>query len=66
MFEISLYYHNFIHIKLIIISYVKNGVLYIKPTLTADRFGESFLTTGPLDLTNEGCNLNIEGWNCKM
>ncbi|XP_060073960.1 beta-1,3-glucan-binding protein-like [Ylistrum balloti] len=31
-------------------SYVKDGVLYIKPTLTTDRFGPDFLTTGTLDL----------------
>ena len=35
--------------------------LYIKPTLTATRFGESFLYNGVLDLNKEGCNLNIDG-----
>lgn len=39
-------------------SYVKNGVLFIKPTLTADRFGNDFLYTGTLDLNKEGCNVN--------
>ena len=38
-------------------SYVKNGILYIKPTLTADRFGEQFLFNGTLDLNKEGCNV---------
>ncbi|KAK7505726.1 hypothetical protein BaRGS_00002997, partial [Batillaria attramentaria] len=31
-------------------SYVKNGVLYIRPTLTVDRYGSNFLTNGHLDL----------------
>nr|AAP82240.1 lipopolysaccharide- and beta-1,3-glucan-binding protein [Azumapecten farreri] len=31
-------------------SYVRDGVLYIKPTLTTDRFGPDFLTKGTLDL----------------
>ena len=42
-------------------SYVRDGVLYIKPTLTADRFGEDFLYNGVLDLNQEGCNINIDG-----
>lgn len=41
-------------------SYVKDGVLFIKPTLTADRFGNDFLYTGTLDLNKEGCNINWE------
>lgn len=45
---------------MIIISYVKDGVLFIKPTLTADRFNNNFLYTGTLDLNKEGCNLNID------
>ena len=45
---------------LLLYRYVKNGLLYIKPTLTADRFGESFLYHGKLDLNNDGCNLNID------
>ena len=36
-------------------SYVKDGVLYIKPTLTADEYGEEFLYNGFLDLAQEGC-----------
>nr|KAG5712952.1 hypothetical protein BaRGS_021746 [Batillaria attramentaria] len=31
-------------------SYVKDGVLYIRPTLTVDSFGENFLSTGHLDI----------------
>ncbi|KAK7505728.1 hypothetical protein BaRGS_00002999 [Batillaria attramentaria] len=31
-------------------SYVKNDILYIRPTLTADHFGEDFLFHGDLDL----------------
>jgi len=31
-------------------SYTKDGRLYIKPTLTSDKFGEGFLTSGTLDL----------------
>ncbi|XP_055955945.1 beta-1,3-glucan-binding protein-like [Patella vulgata] len=31
-------------------TFVRNGVLYLKPTLTSDKFGESFLHSGTLDL----------------
>jgi hypothetical protein len=31
-------------------SYTKNGHLYIKPTLTSDKYDEAFLTSGTLDL----------------
>ena len=31
-------------------SFVRDGVLYIKPTLTAERFGEEFLYSGTLDM----------------
>lgn len=31
-------------------SYTKNGYLYIKPTLTADKYGEAFLSSGNLDI----------------
>nr|XP_006815539.1 PREDICTED: beta-1,3-glucan-binding protein-like [Saccoglossus kowalevskii] len=31
-------------------SYVRDGILYIKPTLTADLYGESYLYNGRLDL----------------
>ncbi|VDI19280.1 Hypothetical predicted protein [Mytilus galloprovincialis] len=43
-------------------SYVRNGILYIKPTLTSDHYGESFLTSGTLDLwggfNDEECTSN--------
>ena len=42
-------------------SYVRDGVLHIRPTLTADRFGEDFLYNGTLDLWPEGCNVNYNG-----
>lgn len=31
-------------------SFVDNGTLFIKPSLTADTFGEKFLTSGTLDI----------------
>ena len=42
-------------------SYAKGGNLFIKPTLTADRFSEDFLYNGVLDLNQEGCNVDIDG-----
>jgi len=48
-------------------SYVKNGILHIKPTLTADRFKKGFLTGGVLDLTDEGCDPSTDdGKQCIM
>ena len=49
------------------ISYVRNGLLYIKPTLTADRYDESFILRkgSLLDLTKEGCNILWDG-GCQM
>ncbi|XP_065557525.1 beta-1,3-glucan-binding protein-like isoform X1 [Artemia franciscana] len=41
-------------------SFVRDGILHIKPTLTADRFSEEFLYNGVLDLNQEGCNINID------
>ncbi|XP_067661778.1 beta-1,3-glucan-binding protein-like [Haliotis asinina] len=35
-------------------SYVRDGILYIKPTLTSDQFGEAFLTSGKLELWGGG------------
>lgn len=35
-------------------SYAKNGILYIKPTLTEDRYGAGFVTTGTLELNGNG------------
>ena len=48
-------------------SYVRDGVLYLIPTLTADEFGEDFLYNGFIDLTEEGCTdeMNIDG-GCYM
>ena len=37
---------------------VRDGVLYIKPTLTADRLSKDFLYNGELDLNQGGCNVN--------
>ncbi|XP_067652756.1 beta-1,3-glucan-binding protein-like [Haliotis asinina] len=34
-------------------TYIKNGVLYLKPTLTADKFGENFLHHGDLDVRKQ-------------
>ena len=31
-------------------SYVKNGILYLKPTLTEDAIGETTLRTGTVDI----------------
>ena len=31
-------------------SYTENGILHIVPTLTDDRFGAGFVTSGTLDL----------------
>ncbi len=41
-------------------SFVRNGMLYIKPTLTADRYGDDFLQSGRLDLFKEGCDSERE------
>jgi hypothetical protein len=48
-------------------SYVKDGVLYIKPTLTSDQYGEDFLYKGKLNLRSEGCTdeSNIDN-GCSM
>ena len=35
-------------------SYVKNGVLHLKPTLTNDTYGDDFLVSGKLDLWGNG------------
>ena len=39
----------FIQQKYFIFSYVRDGILYLKATLTSDTFGEEFLTSGLLD-----------------
>nr|AIY63535.1 endo-1,3-beta-D-glucanase isoform 1 [Lambis sp. AAB-2014] len=49
-------------------TYVRNGVLYIRPTLTEDTFGEGFLRNGNLDVVGHwgSCDNGIchaQGWN---
>jgi len=48
-------------------SYVQDGVLHIKPSLTADEFGDDFLYSGSLSLWDQGCedSMNIDG-GCVM
>ena len=48
-------------------SYVRDGLLYIVPTFTADEYGENFLYNGQLNLWDQGCNneMNIDG-GCMM
>jgi hypothetical protein len=41
-------------------SYVRDGVLYIKPTLTADRFSEDFLYNGELDFNTNGIPITLK------
>ncbi|XP_019641561.1 PREDICTED: beta-1,3-glucan-binding protein-like [Branchiostoma belcheri] len=46
-------------------SYVRDGILYIKPTLTADFYDEAFLSTGTLNLYGltpaDQCTSNFNG-----
>lgn len=44
-------------------SYVRDGILYIFPTLTADEYGEGFLYNGELNLWDGDCqeDMNIDG-----
>jgi len=44
-------------------SYIENGHLIIKPSLTAEEYGEDFLYNGEINLWDEGCqdNMNIDG-----
>ncbi|XP_070564349.1 beta-1,3-glucan-binding protein-like isoform X2 [Ptychodera flava] len=60
--EFQLYHNNRSN------SYVRDGVLYIKPTLTADHYGDSFLTSGRLDLWGSSpadmCTGNKD-WGCE-
>ena len=48
-------------------SYIQDGMLVIKPSLTADEYGEDFLYNGELNLWEEGCteDMNIDG-GCYM
>ena len=34
----------------VIFSYVRDGILFLKPTLTSDTFGEEFITNGHWDM----------------
>lgn len=49
-------------------SFVENGVLYIRPTLTADEYGEHFLSSGTVNLRGnhpvEQCT-NAAFWGCE-
>lgn len=49
-------------------SFVRDGVLYLKPTLTTDRYGQDdFLTSGTLDLwgrTGDTCTSNLDNIGC--
>jgi hypothetical protein len=40
-------------------AYVEDGILHIKPTLTADIFGEKFLYTGNVEIPTKECTANI-------
>lgn len=44
----------------LLISFVRDGVLFIKPTLTSHRFSNDFLYNGVLNLNKEGCNIPWE------
>ena len=41
-------------------SYVRDGILHLIPTLTADEFGDDFLQGGSLDLWDEGCEYDMD------
>lgn len=41
-------------------SYIKDSTLHMRPTLTADTFGEDFLFNGTIDLTDDGCNIKTD------
>ena len=47
-------------------SYVENGILFIKPTLTVDRYIEEFLKSGYLDLIEEGCDPRAADKRCVL
>lgn len=44
-------------------SFVRDGLLYINPSLTADEYGEDFIYSGEINLWDEGCTdeMNIDG-----
>ncbi|CAO1327040.1 unnamed protein product [Diamesa tonsa] len=45
-------------------SFVENGKLYIKPTLTSDMFGEDFLTSGTITIPANVCT-NAAFYGCQ-
>eukprot|EP00794_Sanderia_malayensis_P012291 gene12291-13556_t len=45
-------------------SFVRDGALYLKPTLTSDTYGEDFLKSGTLDLWGERCTCNRGNVGC--
>jgi len=49
-------------------SYVRDGRLFIKPTLTSDKYGEAFLTSGTLNLwgsTHASVCTGHDYWGCE-
>ncbi|XP_048253252.1 beta-1,3-glucan-binding protein-like isoform X2 [Haliotis rufescens] len=47
-------------------TYIRNGVLYMKPTLTADKFGNDFLYHGVLDVQKQWGTCTDSRWyGCK-
>lgn len=42
-------------------TFTTNGILHIKPTMTADLFGENFLTTGRVIIPPENCTDSSNG-----
>ena len=45
-------------------SFVRDGSLFLKPTLTQDTYGEPFLTSGELDLWGERCTSHRGNVGC--
>lgn len=47
-------------------SFIRDGALYLKPTLTTDTYGEGFLTSGTLDLWSERCTSHKDNYGCYL
>jgi len=45
-------------------SYAKDGNLHIRPTLTDDKFGENFVTSGTVEIPASECT-DANNWGCK-
>ena len=45
-------------------SFVRDGSLYLKPTLTMDTYSEGYLTSGVLDLWDDRCTSNRQNNGC--